>query len=181
MAGLLSNVYLVFICYLLLLDFRQFYGLSWKSVIWRIFLSSMVVLVVALIVIYLGAILVSFDDQSTRNVLFLSGLMLMTIVAAFVYAAQYLKQNKLLVNKHVTHICKTSMLSVLMGVAVGAVMREDNYNFPSCIAVTILYVILATAFSLLPVVLYKKYQRTWIAALPLLLVIILVVLVYNHL
>ena len=173
-SGLISTVYSLFICYLLLLDFRQFYGLKWKSVIWRIFLSYLVVVVVALIVLYFGAIFANYDDQNMRNNLFIAGLISLVIVAAFVYAAQYLKQNKTLVNKRVTRISKTAMLSVFLGIGVGVGMRIDGYNFPSCIAVTILYVILATAFSLLPVVIYKKYNRTWLVLLSLIPIIVLV-------
>ena len=174
MAGLVYKVYLLFICYLLLLDFRQFYGMSWKSVIWRIFLSAMVVFVVAVIVLYFITLYANYDDQNTRNKIFIAGLISLVIVAAFVYAVHYLKQNKTLVNKHVTRICKIAMLSVFLGIGVGVGMRMDHYNYPSCIAATILYMILATAFSLLPVVIYKKYHRTWLAFLSLIPIIMLV-------
>lgn len=178
-AGLVSVLYTAFVFYLWLLDFRQFYGLKWKSVIKRLILSGSVVIIFALISIYFGALLNNYDDTEKRDILLLAGLMIITIVTAFMFAANYMKKNKALVNTKVIRICKTAMLSVFAGIIVGASMSYENYNLPSSMAAMVLFVILATALSILPIVLYKKYHRTWIATIPLALVIVLVIVVSN--
>jgi hypothetical protein len=92
-------------------------------------------------------------------------------------------RNKALVPNAVLRISKLSMLSVLMIIVMGFYMYEKEVNLVKSWSQVIIYDVAAVAVSLLPILLYRKFHRTWVACLPLLLTILLVylnILIFTH-
>lgn len=167
------------VVFLFCLDFRQFYGLSWKSTISRLLASALIgfVIVGALTVTVILTLAEVEFDAGERKILTIVAYLSVAIVLAFVLATYYLRRNRQSVNSTVQRICKGSMLSVLWCFDVCFGMDGMNYTLASSISVATLYALAATVLSLLPVPLYKKYHRMWMVWLALLVVITLVVVV----
>lgn len=170
----LSTFYYVAFGALLLVDFRQFYGLNWKSTIKRLSVSGIAMLCLLMVLIIIGVVLISYGDISdVRNILVLFAVWLVLIFSAFTFANWYLKKNKELVPKWVTWVSKISMLSVIYGLGVAF---SENLSLLITVLLMILYAALCVVASLLPVVLYKRFHNRWLALLPLIIVVTLVVL-----
>lgn len=173
-ASVVSAVFMLYGIYLFVLNFKQFYGLSWKSTVSHLVYSLMVG--GWLVIILLFSILLfipKMTEYHQPSALLLIAMIIVPI--AFVYVNNYIKKNEPQVNRTVIRITKTSMLSVLFTFFIGLAMIKDNYNIPSTVAVVLLYFALTVGLSLMPIALYKKYHRTWVAFLPLLLTVALVV------
>lgn len=176
--GLVAFAFTVLRYYLFALSFKQFYGLSWKSTILHFFLS---VLVACWIIVVVALFIVLFIDETSveRLQTAVSLFMLILIPAAFIFADIFLRKNQEQVNQIVSNVCKGSMLSVICAYPLGWAFMTDNYTFLSIIAMSLVYVALAVGLSLLPVLLYKKYHRTWLACLPCVLVVALLILQFH--
>lgn len=178
---LISLVFYFLVIYLLLLDFRQFYGLSWKSTIKRILFSLSVGFGVFFILLYIIALVATAGDSRTHYIVFLSGLIIITTVSAFVIAAIYLRKNNAVLNTITRRICKLSMLSVLWGIIIAAKMAINGHKWYEVFGAMFLYAVIVVFFSLLPAILYKKFKRTWLPFLSLIPLIGFIVLTYYFL
>lgn len=171
-AILVSTVFYIYRCYLFFLDFRQFYGLNWKSTFWHLFLAALV----AFWVFFFGMLLALCLTQENASDYLLALFIVILIPSAFIYASYYLRKNKAQVNQVVSWICKLSMLSVFGGVALYKNLDNANYTILSVAVLLLLYLVAAVALSLMPVVVYKKYHRTWLAFLPSLMLVGMIML-----
>ena len=174
-ASLISTVFIIYRLYLFVLNFRQFYGMKWKSTIGHlllaVFVASWLIMIVAMLVIVF-----SIDMSDDRASMIIAFINVALIPIAFAFASSYLKKNESQVNRTVTIICKGAMLSVFGGIIFGSMMLEDSYTFLSVIFMTLAYYVVAIVLSLLPVYIYKKSHRTWLAFAPLPLLIGMIVL-----
>ena len=162
--------------FLLLLDFKQFFGLSWKSTLLHQLLTFVVGILIVVGVTILASALVYNDFSGFENwVSIVIGILL--IAHGFYFANQYLKKNKELVPRSVINSCKVAMLSIFL---MDKVKIEDEGSFILFLAnilLILIYAIVSVGLSLLPVVVYKKYHKTWLALLSLSAILLLVVLV----
>lgn len=172
----LIKLYVCAVCFLLLLDFKQFFGLSWKSTLLHQLLTFVVGILIVVGVTILASSLVYNDFSGFENwVSIVIGILL--IAHGFYFANQYLKKNKELVPRSVINSCKVAMLSIFL---MDKVKIEDEGSFILFLAnilLILIYAIVSVGLSLLPVVVYKKYHKTWLALLSLSAILLLVVLV----
>lgn len=179
-AMVISTVYTIYSIYLFVLNFRQFYGLGWKSTIWHLLKTLLTMvwfgalgLFVALL--FLGTV----DDPNDWFVL----INIILVPLTFVFASEFLHKNEGQVTRTVTNICKGAMWSTLFGFAVSKMLVNHGYTFMSALSLLLLYLVTDVGLSLLPAILYKKYRRTWLSFLsliPLIAFIVLTVSLLNH-
>lgn len=180
-SGLISLAFNWLVLYLLLLDFKQFYGLGWKSTIKRLLFSYAVGLGIFFILLYILAIVVTFREPEAQDFVILFGLMMITLFAAFLFAASYLRKNKSVLNKVTERICKGAMLSVFWGIVIAANMAVDGHKWFEAYGAMFLYTAIAACLSLVPAILYKKYQRVWLSYISLIPLIAFFVLTLSFL
>lgn len=172
-AAIVGICFSLAVFYLMVLDFRQFYGLKWKTTIkYLLKVAVMLVLLVVWTVSLLGTIL--FIEKT--NYMWLALLILLLLPVSYVVADKYMTRNMAVVPNAVLRISKLSMLSVLVIIVMGFYMYEKEVNLVKAWSQVIIYDVAAVAVSLLPILLYKKYHRIWVACLPLLLTLLLVYL-----
>ncbi len=174
-SGVISSIYGVLVIYLEVLCFRQFYGLKWKSTIWRLLLSFLVGIGVVVAAIFLYGSL-----ASESGVYIAHGLIwILLIPTGFWLANIYMKRNKPLVTPNVIGICKGAMLSLLFMPILSFKLYDHHLSALWSYVLLILYLPLTLVLSMLPIVLYKKYKNIWIACLPLLLLLALICVVLS--
>lgn len=160
--------YSIAVVFLLLVVFRQFFGLTWKSTILHLLLT----LLVGVTLLYLIGILITSISQKEYAVVgniivFIIAIAL--IVKGFKYAHQFLKANKEAVPKAVNYGCKAAMLGILYTFKCARIDIEPAFLSYILILISmVIYAHLSVSLSLLPVAVYKKYQSTWRAMLSLL-------------
>ena len=162
---------LVFV--LLLMDFRQFYGLSWKSTIWHLLLSVLLLSAILAEIASITGIFVS----DTKLQSFYAALVIFLIILSFYLADVCLTRNKSLINRDVTWITKISMLSVFVSPGFIVALFNANYNMLSAITFIVLFFMIAVFLSIAPIYIYKKFHRTWLSLLPTLLLIVFMAIV----
>lgn len=169
---LVSTVYFWAVALLLVMDFRQFYGLKWKTALWRMILAVSTLFGIALII---GIIFIAFVDRGTVFQVH-AILNCVMIPAAFVLANWFIDKNKRIVHPSIITTCKILMLSVLSMPLISMMLNLRGFGLVSSASIVVLYGVLVVFFSLLPAILYKKYHRTWLSFLSLTLLIAFIVL-----
>ena len=171
---LVSKVYSWAVALLLVMDFRQFYGLKWKTALWRMILAVSTLVGIALII---GVIIIAFVDRGTMFQVH-AILNCVMIPAAFVLANWFIDKNKQIVPPSIITTCKMLMLSVLSIPLISTMLKLSGFGIVSSAAIVVLYGVLVVFFSLLPAILYKRYQRTWLSFLSSILLIAFIVLTF---
>ena len=171
---LLSKVYFWAVALLLVMDFRQFYGLKWKTALWRMILAASTLIGIVLII---GVIFLAFLDRGTMFQVH-AILNCVMIPAAFVLANWFIDKNKQIVPPSIITTCKMLMLSVLSIPLISTMLKLSGFGIVSSAAIVVLYGVLVVFFSLLPAILYKRYQRTWLSFLSSILLIAFIVLTF---
>ena len=182
LAGPVSAAFTFLIIYWLILAFRQFYGLNWRSTIGHIILSVLILIVFAVIIGLVFGIFINPSAVDKQWLIMFVVLMILSMVA-FLFALDYLGKNKEQVPGIVANVCKVSVLSIFVAIPMSIGLLKVNYTLMSVMSMTLVYAVLVFVLSLSPVVLYKKYHRIWLACTPLLLVplaIYLQTLLYWH-
>ena len=174
MGDLVSKVYSWAVALLLVMDFRQFYGLKWKTALWRMILAVSTLIGIVLII---GVIFLAFLDRGTMFQVH-AILNCVMIPASFVLANWFIDKNKQIVHPSIITICKMLMLSVLSMPFLSVMLNLRGFGIVSSAAIVVLYGVLVVTFSLLPAILYKKYQRTWLSFLSSILPIAFIVLTF---
>ena len=131
----------------------------------------MVILGVLLI---LSAFVVFYNDEDTRQAFITMISIFVLLVLSFWCAAKYMNKNKSQVPKSVIWLCRVLMLSVIWGIGI---YFSDKFNLLVSILLLVLVAAVNLVCSLLPIVVYKRYHRLWLAFLPTLLVIAVAVIV----
>ena len=171
----ISSLYNMATLLLVVMTLRQFYGLKWKTTVWRLFISLVTLIAIGLVIITIIVIFYRDDVNVMARTHIMLALML--IPAAFTLANWMLNNYKSSVEPSIITTCKCLMLSVFM-IPVGSV-KADVYEYGILMSVilVILYGFALVAASLLPIMLYKKTQRTWLAIMvPVAIVALLVYL-----
>ena len=171
---LVSKVYSWAVALLLVMDFRQFYGLKWKTALWRMILAVSTLVGIALII---GVIIIAFVYRGTIFEVH-AILICVLIPAAFVLANWFIDKNKQIVPPSIITTCKMLMLSVLSIPLISTMLKLSGFGIVSSAAIVVLYGVLVVFFSLLPAILYKRYQRTWLSFLSSILLIAFIVLTF---
>ncbi|MBQ6079051.1 MAG: DUF3667 domain-containing protein [Muribaculaceae bacterium] len=180
-AGSACSSLIKFICsvltvYLTVLSFRQFFGLSWKSTIKRLLFAGFIILMVIIALVLLGnAVLVG----STHFVISL--LLIAVGSTACYFTFSYIHRNKAVLNRKVYLISFFLAVWAYMTlfVVLCAVTAKEDYGM-MYMKVRSLYEmaiggVIIIASSILPVFLYKKYHKTWLAFLPYLILLIITI------
>ena len=171
--GYVFCAYSIAICFLLLLDFRQFFGLTWKSTISHLLLTFLVGITLLIVI---GALITNIAlkdfDAVASIVIDLTALVL--IVKGFCHAKKILRANET-VNRVVIICCKAAMLVILYIFRLDSIIsvKPVFLYFILVLLAMVVYTRLSVYLSLLPVTVYKKYHRTSFALLSLLPVAIL--------
>ena len=171
--ALVGRVYFWAVLLLVVMDFRQFFGLKWKTAIWRMIL---VVIVLSGIGILIGFLVIAFSDHSLKFGVHavLNAIML---PAAFVLANWLIDRNKQNVHPSIITTCKVLMISVLLMPIWSIAFREQAYGIVSSAVLVALYGAIVVIFSLMPMLLYNKTHRRWLSILvPVFLVVATVII-----
>ena len=160
-SGVISTVYSYATLLLSIVTFRQFYGLKWKTTIWRILISMAALIAIGFIVAII-IVIFTYDDVTKMERVHIM-LALTLIPAAFILANWLFNKYKSSVESSIMITCKCLMLSVFM-IPIESIKTDDNeYGILMSVVLVSLYGIALAAASLLPIFLYKKTQRTWLA------------------
>lgn len=172
-AGIVSSAFIICRWYLFVLDFKQFYGLKWKSTVTHLIYSFLIAVWFLLAVVLIAGVFA--DDYIGLELnLAVAIVLVLLIPLAYLIAIDFLRKNKSQVTRPVSIICKGSMLSVFSSLILCGSLENAGYTILSIILMSAGYLAVAVALSLLPVTLYKKYHNTLLAIVPLLLVIAMV-------
>ena len=175
-SGFVLVLYIIAVCYLILLVFKQFFGLSWISTISHIFLSLFVGIVLLFVTSGFITSMATEDSEGLESLMYIIiGIAL--IAQGFTYAAKFLKSNKEQVPRSVITGSKVAMLSIL---SIPKVMIDDYdsiFIFVINILLLVMVAMLVVTLSLLPVVIYKRYHHKWLALLSFLPIVILIILI----
>lgn len=159
-AGLISSAFNFFMAILYVCDFRQFYGLSWKSTIWRMVYAVVVAFAAIGVLIAIGTIIY----QKGVELGMCSAFLVILFLVAYTITSNYLHKNKFVVNKFIYLMSKlpSSLLLVAMPLISYLVSKKIcGYNNVWIVASTALVCsMLAAAIAILPSYLYKKYHRS---------------------
>lgn len=158
--GSLQAVITALAIFLSFLAFKQFYGLKWKSTLWHMALlyGTLIVLILCLTVI------VSLFSRGEDGMMAL--LVIALIVGAFLLVHWSMKKQVTHLNKPVIWTSKLSLLPVLLSPAV--VIRLyilGRVNIENGIFLSVLLIALFVGLSLLPIVIHRKWNRTWLTLL----------------
>ena len=175
-SSLLGFVRLLYGCatiLLLVMTFRQFYGLKWKTTVWRLLLSLVVFAVMVSVTVIIAVAFTSggimFQVHAVIVTLFLIG--------SFVLANWLIDKNKPTVHPAIITTCKLLMLSVFMTPMWSIALKDMGINLWVTVACVLGYGVLSVAFSLLPIPLYNKTRSKWLSIIvPTLLVFLLIVI-----
>ena len=163
LAGMLSGIYILAVLLLLLLDFKQFYGLKWKSVITHLLSSFVMGISLIFWFLVLGVCIVGLDESAYSG---LSVLALLLIPAAFIVADRMFIKNEKLIPRSVFRVSSLSMLTVLYVSMFCKDFEIKNFNLVGAYIMMTLFIMVTTCLSLLPVWLYRRFHNVWIAFIP---------------
>ncbi len=169
--GMLARIYTLAVFYLLFLDFKQFYGLKWKSVVSHLMLALVMGLMLIVWFVVLGICIYMLKDSAYAG---LSILSLILIPAAFVVADRIYIKNEKLIPRSVFWVSSLSMLSVIFVSTICNVFEKTHFNLAWAYILESLIVAATTCLSLLPVWLYKRFHNKWIAFIPAVPLLILI-------
>jgi len=162
--SLLVFVYKSLALLLIILAFRQFYGLKWKSTVFRLLMSLLVGVVITVFVVSVFSGLVSnhVDDVVYGSI------WMTLIVISFWLAAKYINKYQAQCNRLVLAFSKVAMITVLFAPYCGQLLREAKMHIALASPLLALGCVVVVCWSMLPIYLYKKYKNTWISVLPFL-------------
>ena len=172
-AGYAFVAYSCAVIFLLIVVFRQFFGLTWMSTVLHLLLT----LLVATTLLYLIGLLITAISQKLYDVvgnIIVFTIAIALIVKGFSYAKQFLKANKEAVPRAVNYGCKAAMLVILYTLKCMSIDIEPVFlSYILILIAMVVFAPLSVSLSLLPVAVYKKYHSTSRALLSLLPIAIL--------
>ncbi len=166
----------VYATYLFVLDFKQFYGLKWKSTIFRMMLSMLVGLwlIVAVACIMVTPVL---QEKSQVEALIYIVIALILVPFSLWLAYRCFSRNNHQVNPAVIKLGKGIMLLEMFMPWLAYELHDAQVNSVLAYITVSAYVAAVTAFSILPVILYKRFHNIWIAYIPLYILVILLLVI----
>lgn len=172
--GCVLTLYVITVCILLILVFRQFFGLTWKSTISYLFLTLLVGIGLFFLIAVLILCIATKDVEGILK-LFMGVVQVVLLVKGFSYAAKYYKTNEGQVPRSVILASKVAMLSIFSIFKItDNFLGESLFWYILIYLCVILLAIASVSLSLLPIAVYKKYHSTWLALLSFLPVVALV-------
>ena len=177
LTGAMLLVYIPAVCFLLVLVFKQFFGLNWMSTILHLFVTLLVGVLLAFLI---GGIISSIATNDIESFLKMlkDTVSAILIIQGFSYAAKYYKRNKGQAPRSVIIGSKVAMLNLFRLFAIGNSSGASVFQNILILFCIVLYALASVALSLFPVFVYKKYQRTWLSFLSLTLLIAFIVLTF---
>ena len=174
---LLSRVelfYFIAVCFLVLLGFRQFYGLKWKTTAWRLFLSAVVFVTSGFLLLML--LMIYYDRGLLLT--FYAILTIALMVVPFFVADRCLIDNKASINGKVKLAVKASMLTVLITPLPVFAVHLAGLPFLLSVVLIVLYPALVTFLSVLPIYVYKRYRNIWLSLIPVVACVAIMCITY---
>ena len=157
-AALISSAFTVFMTFLYVFDFRQFFGLSWKKTIKRLLYAIFVAVTAIAIISIIAAV-------TYRNGVLWGGFMFVLTIVLFVtyaIASEYLHKNKPLVNGFIHYSSKWLAYSLLMVTPFVALFVYKKVgsgpNIWIVSLVSLACCVLSGTIAVLPSYLYKRYR-----------------------
>lgn len=177
-SGFALHLYVIAVCILFILVFRQFFGLTWKSTISYLVFTLMVGIGLIFLIAMLITCIATKDVEGILK-LFVGFVEVVLLVKGFSYADKYYKTNKGLAPRSVIIASKVAMLSIFSIFKIDDIfLGESLFWYILIFLCVILLAIASVSLSLLPIVVYKKYHSTWLALLSFLPVVILVSVIW---
>ena len=166
LTSLVSTLCIALLCYTYVTGFRQFFGLNWESTIKR--------MLYAIWIAFIGLCLFTlFTFATKQGIVYLGAAVLSIVIAAvsFQLIMRYILKNKTSVSGFIYHLSIITCLAqfvVLLFFDTGILMSESPSIKPfSYVMIVTLLIFFSTAFmAILPILLYKKTHRHWIAVMP---------------
>ena len=170
-----SKVFLLFTILLVVIGFKQFYDIKWKTAVGGLIRSVAFGFLSLCVMIAIASVFYKKGFQWGAYMLLLMGLI---AVVAFV-VLRYLRNNESQLNRFSYKSSRVllwfSLISVpFLSVIIYSSFMSGGVWYLSLVAV--LLAAIAMFISLSPAFLYKKYQRTWLCLLPFALIIIVFIL-----
>lgn len=184
--GLVAMCLPLFRLGLIVYDFKQFYGLGWKTTIVRLLIAFMYGIGIVMIV---GCLISVAAEYGFKHFL-LSLTVVLLMATGWLVVSQFIKKHRESINLTVYRSSRTAMrfalffmpLAVLMlsvdYIKDGEEVEVANLNLLAAYAWSLAYVALVVLLGMLPAFLYRKYNRTWLSLVPLALFFLALVLFF---
>lgn len=154
-----AAVYVLLTSLLLIMDFRQFYGLKWKTTLIRWLYSALIgVAIASVLVFYL-----TIDMDRDQAILFTAFCVLAP--SAFYGLSQYLRKHQEQMTQSVDWACKVLALPLLIVFVppIVSIVWGTGCHVSLQLLALVVCVLLFVAVSFLPAVLYKIFRKTWLS------------------
>lgn len=159
--GRVAFIYALFAYLLVILDFRQFYGLKWKQTLIRFLYALLIGLViVSVLLVYLIS-----DMGRDEAILFTTYCIAATF--GFYGLSKYLQKHRDQITQSVKWACYALALPLLIVLVPVIIVGFVNTGTPLFLQILMIpfSVLLFVAGSLLPAVLYRKFHKAWLSLL----------------
>lgn len=162
--SMVETLIMYFALALLLLDFKQFYGLKWKSTISRLALAVLVGWWLAVMTV-IAAFIPFLEDKSDILFVCIALSILILVPLAFWIAGKYFNKNEGQVSSLVIYCGKGLMLMSIFMVLLARYLFKYEVGAVLSSLILAAYIAVVLGLSLLPVYLYKKFRNTRFATI----------------
>ena len=157
----LLAILITLLCLILyIVDFKQFYGLNWKSTIMHLFLAFWIGVIG--LATFTG-VSVALANRTKFNVMICFVVCAVLLLVTIWLVWHYLNKHAGRLNRPVVWMSRLSAWSVLLMPFLGISLHELGYNVASIIALVTLYDVVLTPLCILPAYLYQRYHKTWLS------------------
>lgn len=156
--GRLSLIYTLFTFLMIILAFRQFYGLKWKQTLIRFLYASLLGIVIV------SVLLIYFISDMDRDEAILFTTYCLAVTCGFYGLSKYLHKHRDQITQPVEWACYALALPLLTVFVWGIILRfMTGFHLFLQILMVPFLVLLFVVGSLLPTVLYRKFRKTWLS------------------
>lgn len=159
--GRVAFIYALFAYLLVILDFRQFYGLKWKQTLIRFLYALLIGLVIV------SVLLVYLISDMGRDEAILFTTYCLAATSGFYGLSKYLQKHRDQITQSVKWACYALALPLLIVLVPVIIVGFVNTGTPLFLQILMIpfSVLLFVAGSLLPAVLYRKFHKAWLSLL----------------
>ena len=162
--SMVETVIMYFAWALLLLDFKQFYGLKWKSTVFRLARAVLVGWWLLFMTVF-AALIPFLEEESDIQFVCLAFSLLILVPLAFWIAGKYFNKNEGQVSSLVIYCGKGLMLMSIVMVFLARYLFKHEVGAVLSSLILAAYIAVVLGLSLLPVYLYKKFRNTRFATI----------------
>lgn len=152
-------IYALFTNLLIILDFRQFYGLKWKPTLMRLLYSALIGTVILIVWVFYFV-----SDMNKAEVISFTVYCLMA-TSGFYGLNKYLQNHRKQITQSVAWACRALAIPLLIYFvpAIITIFWDSDYNLFLHIVMYAVTTLFLVAASLLPAMLYRVLRKTWLS------------------